>query len=486
MAIQMRRGNYADFDATKMVAGEFGICLDNGYVYITLAPGNAIRLGTADTIDEALRLVEQYRDEAVASAESAESDASDSEAYAVGQRDGEDVDIDDPTYHNNAKYYKEQTEYFSEHATYIYLRYSEYSDGTNFVTTPTSATKYMGIYSGNSSTAPTEKTGYSWVKFIGQDGTGGAVSDLTDVALTTLTDGQVLKYNSTTQKWENSSSAPTTSALDDLTNVNITTPSNNQVLKYNSTSEEWENADEEAQYTLPIASANTLGGIKVGSGLSINSSSGVLSNNYSLPTASSSTKGGIQVGTGFNMSGTTMNLNTATASSLGGVKVGNNLSISNGVLNYNLPTASASRLGGVMVKNNKGLSVDSSGSLSLDVKRVIVAVEESGTIAANKFKSFSSTLWENSGDGLPFSLSNYDYIPIKIFVSPDSASWIPDEKIPAIIIDYLRGSNCIAVDFTVFNVKSSSFTFNSIFVDFLVFNKLDTRSVDLSEYLIEE
>ena len=35
MAIQMRRGNYADFDASKMVAGEFGISLISFYIKIT-------------------------------------------------------------------------------------------------------------------------------------------------------------------------------------------------------------------------------------------------------------------------------------------------------------------------------------------------------------------------------------------------------------------------------------------------------------------
>ena len=60
-------------------------------------------------------------------------------------------------------------------------------------------------------------------------------------------------------------------------------------------------------------------------------------------------------------------LPTASASTLGGIKVGNNLSIDNGVLSaiqgtYTLPTASASILGGIKVGNN--LSIDSSGVLS--------------------------------------------------------------------------------------------------------------------------
>lgn len=49
-------------------------------------------------------------------------------------------------------------------------------------------------------------------------------------------------------------------------------------------------------YELPTASADTLGGVKVGSGLSIED--GVLSaNGYTLPAASSDTLGGVKVGT---------------------------------------------------------------------------------------------------------------------------------------------------------------------------------------------
>ena len=93
MAIRMRRGNYADFDPTKMVAGEFAVCLDNGYVYITLSPGNVIRLGTAESIEEALALAQQYMRE--------------SEAWATGKKNGQDVPSTDPAYHNNSKYFSD-------------------------------------------------------------------------------------------------------------------------------------------------------------------------------------------------------------------------------------------------------------------------------------------------------------------------------------------------------------------------------------------
>ena len=57
-------------------------------------------------------------------------------------------------------------------------------------------------------------------------------------------------------------------------------------------------------YTLPIASASTLGGVKVGTGLSIDSTTGVLTANgggYTLPIASANTLGGIKVGSGLSI-----------------------------------------------------------------------------------------------------------------------------------------------------------------------------------------
>lgn len=56
-------------------------------------------------------------------------------------------------------------------------------------------------------------------------------------------------------------------------------------------------------YVLPVASANTLGGVKIGNGLSI--TDGVLSADapdpYELPTASAETLGGIKVGSGLSI-----------------------------------------------------------------------------------------------------------------------------------------------------------------------------------------
>jgi len=60
-----------------------------------------------------------------------------------------------------------------------------------------------------------------------------------------------------------------------LSDVTLTSPSVNQVLQYNGT--QWVNGAAPTTYTLPIATSSILGGIKVGTGLSIDATTGVLS-----------------------------------------------------------------------------------------------------------------------------------------------------------------------------------------------------------------
>lgn len=127
-------------------------------------------------------------------------------------------------------------------------------------------------------------------------------------------------------------------------------------------------------YTLPIASNTVLGGIKVGSNLSIDGNGVLSSISYSLPIASNSVLGGIKVGSNLSidengiLSTSSYNLPIASGSTLGGIKVGSNLSINDqGVLSttlYTLPIASGSTLGGIKVGDN--LSIDLNGVLSAE------------------------------------------------------------------------------------------------------------------------
>jgi hypothetical protein len=129
-----------------------------------------------------------------------------------------------------------------------------------------------------------------------------------------------------------------------------------------------------------IASASTLGLIKVGSGLAI-AGDGTLSATYTLPTASVSTLGGIKIGSGLSVAGdgtvsTSYILPVATSTILGGVKVGAGLTIAgDGTLSWNastaLPIATASVLGGVKI--GAGLSVAADGTLSWSALSLPVA-----------------------------------------------------------------------------------------------------------------
>lgn len=104
-----------------------------------------------------------------------------SEAWANGTRNGVPVSPDDPAYENNAKYW-------AEHADL------------------------------------------------------GTLENLLDVDVDNLTDGQVIKYNSETGKWENANESGGGS-LGNLTDVSLSSPSNKQVLMFNYLQQKWENGD---------------------------------------------------------------------------------------------------------------------------------------------------------------------------------------------------------------------------------------------------
>jgi len=78
----------------------------------------------------------------------------------------------------------------------------------------------------------------------GEDQVGARnIPELTDVELTNLANGEILKYNTTTGKWENQpDNVGGTASLDNLTDTNITTPiTNGSSLIYNTSNGKWEN-----------------------------------------------------------------------------------------------------------------------------------------------------------------------------------------------------------------------------------------------------
>lgn len=129
-------------------------------------------------------------------------------------------------------------------------------------------------------------------------------------------------------------------------------------------------------YTMPAATSVSLGGVKVGSNLSV-AGDGTISANpaYTLPIASAGSLGGIRIGTGLTIDGSgvvnatasggsSYTLPVATVSTLGGVKQGGNVTIAgDGAISvaapYSLPIASASVLGGIKI--GSGLAIDAGG-----------------------------------------------------------------------------------------------------------------------------
>jgi hypothetical protein len=124
--------------------------------------------------------------------------------------------------------------------------------------------------------------------------------------------------------------------------------------------------------TVPIASSSTLGAIKVGDGLSINST-GTLSTTYSytLPVASSSVLGGIMVGGGLAINNgvlsvtATYTLPTASNSVLGGIKIGDGLTISNGFVSPNIGVAINGGTSPLFYIGQKHLIITGQGNVSV-------------------------------------------------------------------------------------------------------------------------
>lgn len=123
MAIQVRRGNEADFDPSNMLPGEWAVSLDTKYVRMCFSSGICLRMATyeafeadmaeirnilaeARTIEEAVaRIQTEINDTAIV----VENYAILSKSYAVGgtgTRENEDID--------NAKYYYEQAKHISQ------------------------------------------------------------------------------------------------------------------------------------------------------------------------------------------------------------------------------------------------------------------------------------------------------------------------------------------------------------------------------------
>ena len=216
-------------------------------------------------------------------------------------------------------------------------------------------------------------------------------------------------------------------------------------------------------YTLPTASSTTKGGVKIGSGITISSDgtisvksyntvttsvAGLMSasdkvklngiannaNNYSLPTASSSVLGGVKIGSGITINNGVISARTyndVTTSTHGLMTAADKIKlngIANNANNYSLPTASGSVLGGVKI--GSGVSIDGSGKISVPtvnsssnglMTAAMLALlgaggVESASLSTNGYIKFKNGLIVNWGkNNLPTAQGWYDVAFAKAF-----------------------------------------------------------------------
>lgn len=107
---------------------------------------------------------------------------------------------------------------------------------------------YYCVTGGDASTA-------TWSYLFTLSGGGGGadvLSDLQDVSISSIQNGQILQYNTSTSKWENVNPSSGSSTLSGLTDTSISSLQDDQFLRYNSSSSKWENES----VTIPSAANN--------------------------------------------------------------------------------------------------------------------------------------------------------------------------------------------------------------------------------------
>ena len=169
-------------------------------------------------------------------------------------------------------------------------------------------------------------------------------------------------------------------------------------------------------FLLNTATNNTLGGVKIGSGITI-TADGTISAAGTLTPATGSNLGGVKIGAGIQVTGdgtisvTTASfaLQTATNTIVGGVKIGSGISISNsGTISVStsaaLTTASSTVLGGVKI--GAGVTISADGTISVTTASFAlqtatntivggvkigdgISITEDGTISASTATQYS-------------------------------------------------------------------------------------------------
>lgn len=152
----------------------------------------------------------QFIEQAIEDAQEA---VEDSEAWAIGERGGVPVSSGDETYHNNSKYWAEMAAQYAQggvifrgSVAFASIPTTGMSNGDMYNITNDFTTDSRFIEGAGKECAA--GTNIVWIEDVEKwdilaMSKIGSLDDLNDVTLSSPTNGQVLKYNSTTQEWEN-------------------------------------------------------------------------------------------------------------------------------------------------------------------------------------------------------------------------------------------------------------------------------------------
>lgn len=164
-------------------------------------------------------------------------------------------------------------------------------------------------------------------------------------------------------------------------------------------------------YTLPAATSSTLGGVKIGSNITVSSGTISLSKTnvttalgytppttdtkYTLPNATSSTLGGVKIGSNITVSSGTISLTKANVTSALGYTPPTTDT------KYTLPTGNASTIGGLKLSDSTSSTSSTSGGIAATPKAVKDAYDASTewvslTVSSVYAVKSGITMWANT------------------------------------------------------------------------------------------
>ena len=184
------------------------------FVFILDVQRSALPADT-DMSESDYQLIEQAIEITQQAVEDAEEFSDDAEAWAVGERGGVPVSSGDETYDNNAKYWADIASQYAQGGLH-------YSGSCLFANIPTTGMSNGDMWN-------IEDDFVTDNRF--SEGAGISVAA-----------GSNIVWVSSTSKWDVLTMVKA-SSLNDLTNVDISSPTNGQGLVFNSTTNEWENGD---------------------------------------------------------------------------------------------------------------------------------------------------------------------------------------------------------------------------------------------------